>query len=486
MPPNKAIVGANAFAHEAGIHQDGMLKHELTYEIMRPESVGAPGTRLVLGKHSGMRGLDARCRALGHRLRQPELERLYAKVTALADRTKTVDDEQLANIIREELATPLAVGARCRPRRRDVSLKIVLLPGDGIGPEVTEEAVRILKNVAEHSGKSFSFSTHPIGGVAIDSEGARPARAHARSGLGADAVLLGAVGHPKFEGRLPAERPEAALLALRQALGGFANLRPAMCYAPLAKRTAFQPERVKGANLLIVRELLGGLYYGEPRGFEASGNTAFNTLIYSRHEIERVAKVAFERARERRKKVASIDKANVLETSRLWRAVVSEIAKGYPDVELEHVFVDTARDAPGDVADQLRRHAVRQPVRRHPERSGGVDRRIARRAAVGDAWRQGRSVRAGPRLGAGYRGQGPGQSDRRDCQCGHAAPLHARRWRKRRRKSSTPSKTRWPPAPARRTSPVPANACSRRAKWARRSKTRSHDVRDRRHSYHAV
>jgi 2-isopropylmalate synthase len=111
VPPNKAIVGANAFAHEAGIHQDGMLKHELTYEIMRPESVGAPGTRLVLGKHSGLRGLDARCRALGHRLRQPELERLYLKVTALADRTKTVDDQQLTAIIREELAAPLAVGA---------------------------------------------------------------------------------------------------------------------------------------------------------------------------------------------------------------------------------------------------------------------------------------------------------------------------------------------------------------------------------------
>lgn len=111
VPPNKAIVGANAFAHEAGIHQDGMLKHELTYEIMRPESVGAPGTRLVLGKHSGMRGLDARCRALGHRLRQPELERLYIRVTALADRTKAVDDEQLTTIIREELAAGIPVAA---------------------------------------------------------------------------------------------------------------------------------------------------------------------------------------------------------------------------------------------------------------------------------------------------------------------------------------------------------------------------------------
>jgi 2-isopropylmalate synthase len=111
VPPNKAIVGANAFAHEAGIHQDGMLKHELTYEIMRPESVGAPGTRLVLGKHSGMRGLDARCRALGHRLRQPELERLYIRVTALADRIKAVDDEQLTTIIREELLLVTATAA---------------------------------------------------------------------------------------------------------------------------------------------------------------------------------------------------------------------------------------------------------------------------------------------------------------------------------------------------------------------------------------
>ena len=223
-----------------------------------------------------------------------------------------------------------------------MSLKIVLLPGDGIGPEVTAEAVRILKNVAEYAAKPFTFSTHKIGGVAIDSEGMGLPESTLEACLDADAVLLGAVGNPKFDGRLPSARPEAALLALRQALGGYANLRPAICYAPLAKRTAFQPEKVKGADLLIIRELLGGLYFGEPRGFEASGNTAFNTLIYSRHEVERVARVAFERARERRGRVASIDKANVLETSQLWRKVVSEIGKEYPDVALEHVFVDTA------------------------------------------------------------------------------------------------------------------------------------------------
>ena len=194
-----------------------------------------------------------------------------------------------------------------------MSLKIALLPGDGIGPEVTAEAVRILKNVAEHAGIAFAFSTHAIGGVAIDSDGQGLPESTLEACLGANAVLLGAVGDPKFDGRVPSQRPEAALLALRQALGGFANLRPAECYAPLAKRTPFQPERVTGADLLIIRELLGGLYFGEPRGFEASGDTAFNTLIYSRHEVERVARVAFERARERKGRVASIDKANVLE-----------------------------------------------------------------------------------------------------------------------------------------------------------------------------
>ena len=213
-------------------------------------------------------------------------------------------------------------------------------------------------------------------------------------------MLLGAVGHPKFDGRLPAERPEAALLALRQALGGFANLRPAIYYPALVEAHAVSTGARAGANLLIIRELLGGLYFGEPRGFEASGNTAFNTLIYSRHEVERVAKVAFERARERRKKVASIDKANVLETSRLWRAVVSEVGEELSRRRARARLRRYRGDAPGDLADQLRRDAVRQPVRRHPERSGGIDRRIARRAALGDVRRPRRSLRAGPRLGA--------------------------------------------------------------------------------------
>ena len=222
-----------------------------------------------------------------------------------------------------------------------MSLRVALLPGDGVGPEVTAEAVRILKAVCEHAGRTIAFTTHLIGSAAIDSTGKGLPHDTLEACLGSQAVLLGAVGHPKHDGRAPSERPEAALLALRKALGGFANLRPAVCYAPLATRTAFQPERVRGANLMIVRELLGGLYYGEPRGYKPDGQTAFNTLIYSRAEVDRVARVAFDLARKRGGRLASVDKANVLETSRLWRTVVSEIGKEFPDVALEHVYVDT-------------------------------------------------------------------------------------------------------------------------------------------------
>lgn len=222
-----------------------------------------------------------------------------------------------------------------------MSLKIALLPGDGVGPEVVAEAVRVLQAVGEHTGKSFTFSTHPVGGAAIDREGTALPAQTLEACLSSQAVLLGAVGHPKFDDRPPAERPEAGLLALRRALGGFANLRPAVSYPALVKRTPFRPDRLMGANLLIVRELLGGLYFGEPRGIDADGLRAYNTLVYTWPEIERIARVAFERARQRKGKVASVDKANVLEVSRLWRTVVTEVSKAYPDVPLEHVYVDT-------------------------------------------------------------------------------------------------------------------------------------------------
>jgi 3-isopropylmalate dehydrogenase len=156
--------------------------------------------------------------------------------------------------------------------------------------------------------------------------------------MGSDAVLLGAVGDPAFDHLPPDERPESALLALRTALGGFANLRPARTEAALIDATPYRPERVAGADILVVRELLGGLYYGAPRG--GNGDAAFNTMRYSRAEIARVAHVAFDTARERRGFVTSVDKANVLETSRLWRATVNEISRAYPEVVLEHMYVD--------------------------------------------------------------------------------------------------------------------------------------------------
>ncbi|MCC7126265.1 MAG: 3-isopropylmalate dehydrogenase [Acidobacteria bacterium] len=221
-----------------------------------------------------------------------------------------------------------------------MALRVALLPGDGIGPEVIAEASRILKRVGDLYGHALTFSTHAIGGDAIDRHGQSLPDDTVRACLEADAVLLGAVGHPRFDDRLPAERPEAGLLALRQTLGGFANLRPALCHAPLADRTPFKADRVHGADILIVRELLGGIYFGEPRGY-TSADSAYNTLTYSRAEVERVAHVAFAQARLRRHRVASVDKANVIETSRLWRTVVTEVARAYPDVVLEHVLIDT-------------------------------------------------------------------------------------------------------------------------------------------------
>ena len=197
-----------------------------------------------------------------------------------------------------------------------MALTIALLPGDGIGPEVTAEAVRLLTRVGELYHHSFRFSTHPVGGEAIDLTGQPLPKATLDACLTADAVFLGAVGHPKYEQRLPAERPEAGLLALRQALGGFANLRPAIAHPALVDRTPFRAERLQGADILIVRELLGGLYFGEPRGYQSS-DVAFNTLIYSRPEVERIARVAFNLARSRRRRVASIDKANAVSYTHL-------------------------------------------------------------------------------------------------------------------------------------------------------------------------
>ncbi len=217
---------------------------------------------------------------------------------------------------------------------------IALLPGDGIGPEVVREAERVLVATAERFGFELGLAAYPIGAAAVRTSG-HPLPEETRAGTRrADAVLLGAVGDPAFDAAPRHLRPETGLLELRALLGVYANLRPTRVYPELAHASPVKAERLAGVDLLIVRELLGGLYYGEPRGND--GQAALNTLRYSVPEIERVARVAFEAARTRRQRVLSVDKANVLETSQLWRETVSRVALDYPEVQLEHQYVDAA------------------------------------------------------------------------------------------------------------------------------------------------
>jgi 3-isopropylmalate dehydrogenase len=221
-------------------------------------------------------------------------------------------------------------------------LRITILPGDGIGPEVTAEAVRVLQTVGGIHGYKFEFEEHAIGGVAIREFGTPLPRTTLDACLASDAVLLGAVGAPEYDRLAANQRPEAGLLLLRRALGGYANLRPAISYASIAECSPLRNEVTRGVDILFVRELLGGLYFGEPRGITNTNGTtiASNTMQYSVAEIERVARVAFEAAQKRRGKVTSVDKANVLETSQLWRQTVTRIAEDYPDVTLNHLYVD--------------------------------------------------------------------------------------------------------------------------------------------------
>ncbi|MFN2577761.1 MAG: 3-isopropylmalate dehydrogenase [Pyrinomonadaceae bacterium] len=225
-----------------------------------------------------------------------------------------------------------------------MQLNLAVLPGDGVGPEVTAEAVRVLREVANIYGHSFYFQEHSVGGVAIRETGSALPAATLDACLRADAVLLGAIGSPEFDQLPSSQRPEAGLLQLRRELGGFANLRPVSSYAALVGASPLRSEIVDGTNILFVRELLGGLYFGEPRGITSgNGNSAaFNTMRYSVSEIERVARVAFAAAMKRRRRVTSVDKANVLETSQLWRQTVSRIALEYPLIELDHLYVDAA------------------------------------------------------------------------------------------------------------------------------------------------
>ena len=220
--------------------------------------------------------------------------------------------------------------------------RIALLPGDGIGPEVVAAARASLEHIARLFDHQFSFTTSPIGGAALDAGGQPLPPETLAAARAADAVLLGAVGDPRFDHRPPASRPESALLALRKALGVYANLRPARSFPGLEDTGPLKAAVLCGTDLVVVRELTGGLYYGEPRGVSEDGESAVNTMRYTRDEIARVACVAFTLSRGRRKRVVSVDKANVLEVSRLWRQVVTEVARDYPDVALTHEFVDAA------------------------------------------------------------------------------------------------------------------------------------------------
>jgi 3-isopropylmalate dehydrogenase len=219
---------------------------------------------------------------------------------------------------------------------------VVLLPGDGIGPEVVAEAVKVLDAVGRTFGHTFRFPEGLIGGKAVDATGLPLPPETLDLCRGADAVLLGAVGGPKWD-RLPsAQRPETGLLALRKSLDVYANLRPVVAYPPLIGASPLRPEVVAGTDFLIVRELTGGLYFGVPKErTQADGQRqAVDTLLYREEEVARVVHLAFQLAAQRRKLVTSVDKANVLESSRLWREVVGEVAREYPEVEVEHMLVD--------------------------------------------------------------------------------------------------------------------------------------------------
>ena len=222
-----------------------------------------------------------------------------------------------------------------------MTFSLLLLPGDGIGPEVVAAAERVLRAVADRYNHQFTLTTGIIGGVALKQGLAPLPDETLDAARKADGILLGAVGDPSFDTAPPSARPEAALLKLRRELGLYANLRPARVWPGLETAGPLKPEVLAGTDLLLFRELTGGLYYGEPRGYSADGDSAHNTMRYSRVEIERIARRAFEAARLRRKRVTSVDKANVLEVSRLWRQVVTDVAKDYPDVTLEHMLVDT-------------------------------------------------------------------------------------------------------------------------------------------------
>lgn len=224
-----------------------------------------------------------------------------------------------------------------------MKFKLAVLPGDGVGPDVLDEGIKVLEAVGKKFGHSFELAHGLIGGVAIDAEGTALSKDTLEMCKTKDAVLFGAVGDPRYDDPLAKIHPEDGLLALRKGLGLFANIRPVKLFPELTNATPLRPDLVKGIDFVFIRELTGGLYFGRPKRqwTTTRGRRAVDTMSYSEQEIERIARVGFELARKRRKKLTSVDKANVLQSSRLWRLVTHEVAKDYPDVELDDMLVDT-------------------------------------------------------------------------------------------------------------------------------------------------
>ncbi len=225
-----------------------------------------------------------------------------------------------------------------------MSANILVLPGDGIGPEIVAQAVRALEALSANGEIAIELEHADLGGSAYDRTGTSLPDATLEKAKAADAILLGAVGGPKWDRVERAQRPEQGILRLRRELGVFANLRPAVVFPQLVAASTLRPEVIGGLDLMIVRELTGGIYFGEPRGIRKVGNEreGFNTLVYSESEIERICRVGFELAQKRSKRLCSVDKANVLETSELWREVAEKCAEDYPEVSLSHMYVDNA------------------------------------------------------------------------------------------------------------------------------------------------
>lgn len=223
--------------------------------------------------------------------------------------------------------------------------KVLILPGDGIGPEIVTEAIKVLKAVTAKFNLGIEFEEGLLGGCAIDATGVPFPDVTAAQAQAADAILLGAVGGPQWDQLDRSIRPEKGLLGIRSGLGLFGNLRPAILYPQLAEASSLKPEVVSGLDILIVRELTGGIYFGEPRGIDKTENgerRGYNTYVYTESEIRRIGKLAFDSARKRNGRVCSVDKANVLEVTMLWREVMTDLGKDYPDVELSHMYVDNA------------------------------------------------------------------------------------------------------------------------------------------------